>query len=213
MAVRDDFTAGEVLAAADLNDTFASKIPFAYGTATPTTTVEGFVFYDENVTPPAPKFWDGAAFQAFGGGKILQIVRATNTTLRSTTSTSYTDITGLSVTITPTKNTSAILLILTSAIDTSWSTGDNGVAFVIITDSSNVGISGAQDCAVIGTFNLSGISGRTNNIYLTQVAYATPATTSAVTYKVRAKVSSANTTLQFTNNFTTGQLFAIEVSA
>jgi hypothetical protein len=64
MAIRDDFTAGEVLAAADLNDTFASKPPFAYGTATPTTTVEGFIWYDENDTPPAPKFWDGAAFQA-----------------------------------------------------------------------------------------------------------------------------------------------------
>jgi hypothetical protein len=64
MAVRDDFTAGEVLAAADLNDTFASKPPFAYGTATPSTTVEGFIWYDENDTPPAPKFWDGSAFQA-----------------------------------------------------------------------------------------------------------------------------------------------------
>ena len=64
MAIRTDFTAGEVLAAADLNDTFASKPPFAYGTATPTTTVEGFIWYDENSTPPEPKFWDGAAFQA-----------------------------------------------------------------------------------------------------------------------------------------------------
>jgi hypothetical protein len=64
MAIRDDFTAGEVLAAADLNDTFASKPPFAYGTATPSTTVEGFIWYDENDTPPAPKFWDGSAFQA-----------------------------------------------------------------------------------------------------------------------------------------------------
>jgi hypothetical protein len=68
MAVRDDFTAGEVLAAADLNDTFASKPPFAYGTATPSTTVEGFIWYDENDTPPSPKFWDGSAFQAIGGG-------------------------------------------------------------------------------------------------------------------------------------------------
>jgi hypothetical protein len=64
MAIRDDFTAGEVLAAADLNDTFAEKIPYAYGTATPTTTVDGYVWFDENETPPAPKFWDGAAFQA-----------------------------------------------------------------------------------------------------------------------------------------------------
>ena len=64
MAVRDDFTAGEVLAAADLNDTFGSRVPFSYGTATPTTTVDGFVWFDENSTPPEPKFWDGAAFQA-----------------------------------------------------------------------------------------------------------------------------------------------------
>ena len=72
MAIRDDFTAGEVLAAADLNDTFASKPPFAYGTAEPSTTVEGFIFYDENVTPPAPKFWDGLAFQSFSepGGLV-----------------------------------------------------------------------------------------------------------------------------------------------
>jgi len=64
MAIRSDFSAGEVLSAADLNDTFASKVPYAYGTATPSTTVDGFVWYDENETPPAPKFWDGAAFQA-----------------------------------------------------------------------------------------------------------------------------------------------------
>ena len=65
MAIRDDFTAGEVLAAQDLNDTFDSKISFTYGTATPSTTVEGFVWYDENQTPPTPKFWDGSSFANF----------------------------------------------------------------------------------------------------------------------------------------------------
>ena len=68
MAIRDDFTAGEVLAAADLNDTFASKPPFAYGTATPTTTVEGFIWYDEGDTPPTAYFWDGTEFQPFNSG-------------------------------------------------------------------------------------------------------------------------------------------------
>ena len=78
MAIRDDFTAGEVLAAADLNDTFASKPPFAYGTATPTTTVEGFIWYDENSTPPEPKFWDGAAFQAVSApGGLVHIATET----------------------------------------------------------------------------------------------------------------------------------------
>jgi hypothetical protein len=39
MAVRDDFTAGEVLAAADLNDTFASKANLASPTFTGTVTI------------------------------------------------------------------------------------------------------------------------------------------------------------------------------
>jgi hypothetical protein len=68
MAVRNDFTAGEVLAAADLNDTFASKLAYSYGTAEPTTTIDGFVWFDENTTPPTPKYWDGSAFQTFSAG-------------------------------------------------------------------------------------------------------------------------------------------------
>jgi hypothetical protein len=68
MAVRNDFTAGEVLAAADLNDTFGSRVPFAYGTATPTTTVSGFLWYDTNFTPPVGKVWNGSAFVNFSQG-------------------------------------------------------------------------------------------------------------------------------------------------
>jgi hypothetical protein len=67
MAIRDDFAPGEVLAAADLNDTFASKVPFSYGTATPSTTVEGFIWFDENDTPPSAKVWDGSDFVTFSG--------------------------------------------------------------------------------------------------------------------------------------------------
>jgi hypothetical protein len=67
MAVRNDFTAGEVLAAADLNDTFNSRVPFAYGTATPTTTTEGFIWFDEATDPPTAKVWNGSAFVTFSG--------------------------------------------------------------------------------------------------------------------------------------------------
>ncbi len=45
--------------------------------------------------------YDGAAWQAIAGGKILQVVRATDSTSRSTTSTSFVDVTGMTVTITP----------------------------------------------------------------------------------------------------------------
>jgi hypothetical protein len=202
MAVRDDWAPGEVLTADDLNMTFASKLPYAYGTATPTATDDGFVWFDENSTPPAPKFWDGAAFQAIGGGKILQIVRATDSTNRSTTSTAFVDA-SISVTITPQKNDSAILLI--------WSiyaqhSGANDFIVMQITDASNNAISGGESSA-LGSTGISPFIA-----HQTIIAYATPATTSATTYKGRFKANGAGTALIF-NTSTTGQLFAIEVSA
>jgi len=78
MAVRDDFTAGEVLAAADLNDTFAAKLPYSYGTAIPTATDDGFLWYDENDTPPTPKFWDGSAFQNVAPAGGLELIDTTS---------------------------------------------------------------------------------------------------------------------------------------
>jgi hypothetical protein len=73
MAIRTDFTAGEVLAAADLNDTFGSKLPYEYGDTEPTTSTDGFLWFDDNDTPPTPKFWDGSAFAnlAPAGGLTL----------------------------------------------------------------------------------------------------------------------------------------------
>ena len=211
MAIRTDFTAGEVLAAADLNDTFASKPPFSYGTATPTTTVEGFIFYDENVTPPAPKFWDGSAFQSFGGGKILQIVRATDTTDRTTTSTSFVDVTGMSVTITPQKSDSAILIVSTFDADVLHSSSNSATGFSQITDSANTAISGAQSVAQIIT--VTGGTAVLSQIPSTLIAYATPATLSAVTYKLRFRIASGTTRMAIYNSQVTGQMYAIEVSA
>jgi hypothetical protein len=203
MAVRNDFTAGEVLAAADLNDTFASKPPFAYGTATPSTTVEGFIWYDENDTPPAPKFWDGAAFQALGGGKVLQVVRATDTTQRTTSSGTFVDVTGVSVTISPQKSDSIVLLIATFYCQTVA----NSAGSFQITDSSNNAISGAEGASI----NLNGTHPPTQQI-VTMIGYATPATTSATTYKLRFSNSSMVNTIIY-GQITTTQLFAIEVSA
>ncbi|HEY7821570.1 MAG TPA: hypothetical protein VIG24_01990, partial [Acidimicrobiia bacterium] len=106
MAVRDDFAAGEVLAAADLNDTFASKLDLA-------------------------------------GGKILQVVRATDSTQRSTTSSSYVDVTGMSVTITPQKSDSAIIIIASFALVV-FGGVDSITASLQITDNDNNALSGAE---------------------------------------------------------------------
>lgn len=146
------------------------------------------------------------------GGKILQIVRATDSTARTTTSTSYADVTGMAVTITPKKSDSAVLLIAHYvAITGGTSSGIEAIGDLIITDSSNNSISGAQNgrvqiTAVGATFVIAAHT-------VTQMAYATPATTSAVTYKMRFKTRDVNDPLTLANNDNTGQMYAIEVSA
>jgi hypothetical protein len=162
MAIRNDFAPGEVLAAADLNDTFGSKLDVA-------------------------------------GGKILQIVRATDSTNRSTTSTSYVDA-GISVTITPQKSDSAVILIWScrSANQT------NNTVVLRITDSSDNAISGAEEALNADD------AGTNQQIPTVLIGYATP-TTSAVTYKGRFRTNLG--TVAIFNASQTGQLFAIEVSA
>jgi hypothetical protein len=162
MAVRDDFTAGEVLAAADLNDTFAAKLDLA-------------------------------------GGKVLQVVRATDATNRSTSSITFVDA-SISVTITPQKNDSAILLIWSFQ----GSPNNTNEMQARITDNSNNAIAGAEIVRLGSSANFM----RANPI---AIGYNTPATLSAVTYKGRFLTNAGTCTI--VNSETTGQLYAIEVSA
>jgi hypothetical protein len=210
MAVRDDFAPGEILTSADLNDTFASKPTFSYGTATPSTTDSGFLWYDSNSTPAAPKFWDGAAFQALTSGKILQVVRATDTANRSTSSTTFVDVTGLSVTITPQKSDSAILLWCVG-IGRPFGGTDQLLGYLRIADSSDNAVSGAENYSY-ETGGLGGTGTRVVSSPFSIVGYATPATTSPVTYKLRFAAGSS-VTFQIRGDNNTTQMFAIEVTA
>jgi hypothetical protein len=133
------------------------------------------------------------------GGKILQIVRATDSTSRTTSSTTFVDA-SISVTITPQKSDSAVILIW-SVFLAPANTARIGLQ---ITDNSNNSISGAQ----LLEFGSSASTYRTGAVV---TAYATPATTSAITYKGRWLSTSSTATLN--NNFADGQLYAIEVSA
>jgi len=139
------------------------------------------------------------------GGKVLQVVRATDSTLRSTTSTSFVDITGMTVTITPEISTSAVMLI---AVVQARRAATNGFIYLQISDSSNGAISGAEGAAMGST-----ATGAANqNALQTLIGYATPGTTSATTYKLRFKGLSGET-VEVVNDAVTGQLFAIEVAA
>jgi hypothetical protein len=145
-------------------------------------------------------------------GKILQVVRATDATYRTTTSTTYTDITGVTVTITPQKSTSAILLIVTGRLSNSGASGTEHRSRVRITDASNNPISGAENPAEFDAgYNFT--SSFTNDKTLVLIAYDTPATTSATTYKAQFQSIAATATTTLSGGTVTSQMFAIEVSA
>ena len=143
-----------------------------------------------------------------GLGKIVQIVRATDSTDRSTTSGTPSDVTGMSVTITPKKSDSAIIVIAACDVLVSGSTAGQN-CHLLITDSSNNSIVGA------GSHRIRIAGGATEmETAVTIIGYATPATTSATTYKLRFFVNTGTTTGTVRNGSSTdGQMYAIEVAA
>jgi hypothetical protein len=135
------------------------------------------------------------------GGKIMQIVRATDSTDRSTTSTSFVDA-SISVTITPQKNDSAILLLWT--FQTRFASGDYIVTQ--ISDASNNNLSGNSFIGSTTALDNAAWPG-------INVGYSTPTTTNATTYKGRFRSENGSTALIFNSTLGLGQLYALEVSA
>jgi hypothetical protein len=178
MAVRNDFTAGEVLAAADLNDTFASKL---------------------DVTAPV--------------GKILQVVQTVKNDIFTTTSTSYVDITGLTVTITPTDTNSRILVVL--SVGVFGNTGSGSASSIrLLRDSIfiNEPATGSNK-GTLQTF----ASGAIVSAPGTMVLVDSPNTTSATVYKAQMIVNGGTGVLNRLGpdaNFTTpSSITVMEVSA
>ena len=200
------FTSGQVLTAAQVTQintgmpVFASSTErdAAFGGTGEKTLAEGQMAYLEDTN--ATQYYDGSSWAAVAGGKILQVVRATDTTNRTTTSTSFVDA-NISVTITPTSATSTILVMwLYQALNAAG----NDAFIGQITDSSNVALSGAESLYV-GSVTARVLTS------VTAIGYSSPATTSATTYKARFR-SEAGGTQNLRNATQTGQLFAFEVA-
>jgi hypothetical protein len=187
-------------------------LPFATstarGTAIPSPTDGQYSYLQDSNTT---EFWNGSAWVA-AGGKVLQVVRATDTTNRTTTSTSFVDVTGMSVTITPKSATSSIIISAVFNPNVTSTTNASRVAFYQITDSSNVAISGAQNIEY-GVINSTTAMAYTLYGGLNMRGYVTTGSVSAVTYKLRFSVNAASCTALVQNATSTGQMFAMEVAA
>lgn len=128
----------------------------------------------------------GDAIDATVAGGVLQIVSTTKTDTFSTTSTSFTDITGVSLSITPKSINSKILLIVSLMSSGSGAGSEQSYQLVRGSTAIGIGVGGTTVNATAGaaTSDLNSIS---------MTFRDSPATTSATTYKIQGRIAGGGT--------------------
>ena len=144
-----------------------------------------------------------------GAFRIIQVVSTTKTDTFTTTSTSFTDITGMSVTITPTATSSKVLVLVNMIAGTT--TSNNGF-IVLDRDGTDIAVSADGNSTIVRN-DQAGDSRHPTIAYLDS-----PATTSAVTYQIQAKMDTGTFYFNQRNASASGKtgvstITALEVSA
>ena len=128
-----------------------------------------------------------------GGGKILQVIQTTKTDAYSTSSGSFTDITGMSVDITPSATSSKVYVLFSVTFGGSSNlyAGINllrdSTTLIVNTDASGLDIPATVAC-MGDNANFQYKSSTANYSYLDS-----PNTTSAITYKLQAYAEGGKT--------------------
>jgi len=136
---------------------------------------------------------NGSGTLSFASQRILQVVSTTKTDTFSTTNTAYTDITGLSVNITPSSSSNKILVF--GHVDIGCS-ADVFIVLQIVRNSTAVGIAdaaGSRVSATSGRFLGSATNGSNTHSNVPFSFYDSPATTSSTTYKIQIGSNAAGT--------------------
>jgi hypothetical protein len=205
------FTNGSVLNASEINDNLMNQSIIVFSneaarTAAITSPIEGMVTYLEDTA--SYESYDGAAWIGFGGGgKILQVVSVSKSDAFTTAMTTYQDVTGLSLSITPSSATSKILI--SSSVGLGAASGERN-DFRLMRDSTAIAVgdsTGVTGLMAISDFVIASVG----------IVLDTPNTTSAITYK--AQIKSVNGTNVYVNRrgssatpLTFSSLIAMEVA-
>ena len=138
------------------------------------------------------------------GGKVLQVVTATDSTARTTTSTSYVTASNtLTANITPSATSSKVLIMLSG---TAYNSGNHNTFYTIYRDSTNVASNSNQN-------ELSTVYGDAGvNVVPLHISFLdSPNTTSQVTYQAYMKVNGSTGYLNVFGN--TGSIILMEIGA
>ena len=155
----------------------------------PASPFEGQMIYETDTDILA--IWNGTAWRQLAAatktGSVLQVASTTKTDTFTTTSTSFTDITGLSVTITPQSASSKILV---SAQLNGSEDFQVGPAYIqLVRGATNINLGDAAGSRQRASAQFDNAFG--SNMALINLMFLdSPATTSATTYKLQIRVNS-----------------------
>jgi hypothetical protein len=130
-------------------------------------------------------------------GSVLQVVSATKTDTFSSSTTSFVDVTGLSVSITPTSSSSKILIFYNVHTSASQNSGSAPLRLLRNSTAIDIGDAASTRPRVSSIFYSGDVTaiaqssiGSSSNTFLDS-----PATTSSVTYKIQMLASTGGVTM------------------
>jgi len=195
---RKVFAPGEVLTATNVQNYLMDQAVQVYagtaarGSAIGSAITEGMVSYLADLNQM--DVYDGSAWKkvypaAPLTGNIVQVLQTVKNDVFSTASTSFVDVTGLSVTITP-KTTTNKVLVIANVYMSQETSGDALIKLLRGSTTINATTTGL-DTTIFGQVGFS-VSGQASVQMATFID--SPATTSATTYKLQVRSYSTGTT-------------------
>lgn len=137
-------------------------------------------------------FWrgDGSwAAPTMPAGTVLQVLQTNVTATTTSTSTTYADISGITVSITPSSSSNKVLVIVNLSVATDSA---NNLGIQIVRDASTIG-GGVAVGSRFATGRQSYVNDGSTMQSITEIYLDSPATTSATTYKVQWICNTAGT--------------------
>jgi hypothetical protein len=199
------FTNGSVLNASEINENLMNQSVMVFSNSTAraaalTAPVEGMLTWLQDTNKY--ENYNGSAWVALGGSGVLQVksVAKLDTQVSASIASGATvDITGLSVSITPTSSSNKVLLI--AQVNGVVTTNGLYVGFELVRDSTKIG-AGTNEGNRVGMTSSNGISFAAadyGNMATPITFLDSPSTTSATTYKVRIVNQSSTTRTVYVN--------------
>jgi hypothetical protein len=190
------FTNGSVLNASEINDNLMNQSVMVFSNSTAraaaiTAPVEGMLTWLEDVN--RYEFRNGSgAWQTLGSG-ILQVVSTSKTDTFSTNSATFTTVTGLTATITPSSTSSKILVMAQISIGMAPLNNSYG-HYKVTRGGTDIHVGDAAGSRIRNVFG-GYIQANLNDVLLSNsiIDLDSPSSTSALTYQVEARRGALST--------------------